>query len=454
MMNRRDILKIVPLAGAGIMSLPELVLSREKSSAPLCLEYLQRVVALFEKIRDYEMDNLLIASNAIARTYKKGRTCFCQWETGHSFDGDMFPHRHGDTDIFTMGYTMGSPGVTPREGDLLLVNVLRQPLDDPHKKGMFVIGASVPWCADTDQPELLTPANQKLRIKMYSDVWIEMYESTYGALLWLSGETAPIGPASGALGMITYWAMVADAVRLLASDGIAVKVKGDEPPLGGDAPFVNLSDQLGRRYFEESLLQIGQIEAELGTVRRIAKEAVDCILSGGKLYVYSRYREALSSEANAKRGGLALLNTTFADDKEFKGTNKDYMIMGIYQPDDEVDLEMLRKFRSAGMKIASIGPVTRNGIIPECTTVPGEADIHLGLMCDTYGLFAIGRNCRKVCPTSGLLVNLLFWTTAVQIADEIMERTGNTPSVLSTGALKGGAEQRKRKAEIIRLRGY
>ena len=426
----------------------------KNDSKPLCLEYLDRVVKMFRKIRNLESDNLLEASYHIARTNKNGGNCFCQWETGHSFDGDMFPGRHGDTDIFTMGYTMGSPSVEPKAGDLLLVSVLRKPLEDPRKKGIFVIGGPTPWCGDTANTELLTERNKNLKIKQYSDIWIETYIPTLGALMWLPGETVPLGPTSGALGMVTYWAMTADAVRVLAREGIHVEVKGDEPSLKNNAPYVNLNKLLADSYFEESIRQIGQIEAELGTIELIAKAAADCILSGGKLYVYSRYHEALSAEASGKRGGLALINTTYADDDKFEGTQKDFMIMGIYQPDDEVDLKMLQKFRKAGMKIASIGPATRDGKIPQSKTVPKETDFHLGYMCDTYGLFAVPGVAKKVCPTSGLLVNLMFWATAIRLAEEIMERTGNTPGVLSTGAVIGGGEQRKRRTEMYRERGY
>jgi hypothetical protein len=409
---------------------------------------------MFERIRSSELDNLLEASYHIAQTFKSGGTCFCQWETGHSIDGDMFPDRPGDPEIFTMGYTMGTPSVEPKAGDLLLVNVLRQPLEDPRKKGIFVIGGPTPWCADTEHTELLTEENQKLKIKMYSDIWIETYITTLGAIMWLPGETAPIGPTSGALGMVTYWAMIADAVRLLARDGVVVKVKGDEPKLGEKAPYVNLNMPLAEGYFAESMKQTGQIEAETGMVKRIASASVDSILSGGKLYVYSRYREALSAEANGKRGGLALINITHADDKNFKGSGKDFMIMGIYKPDDEVDIQMLEKFRKTGMKIASIGPATRDGRSPDGRSIARETDFHLGLMCDTYGIFAVPGIERKVCPTSGLLVNIMFWATAIEIAEEIIRRTGNTPGVLSTGALRGGSEQRARRMDMVRFRGY
>jgi uncharacterized phosphosugar-binding protein len=453
-MIRRDAVKILSALTALIPGYTAKTVSAESRKRPLCFEYISQVTALIEKIRANESDNMLEASYNIARTYKNGGNCFSQWETGHSFDGDMFPNRHGGTGIFKMGYTMGKPGAEPKEGDLLLVNVIRKPLDDPRGKGIFVIGGETPWCGDTPQTEILIQRNRDLRIKQFSDIWIDFHITTYGALLWLPGETAPLGPTSGALGMITYWAMVADAVRMLARDGIAVTVKGDAPAVGDNEPRVSLTKPLAEDYFAECIKQIGQIKAEYGTIKAIASSAVDCILSGGKLYVYSRYREALSSEANAKRGGLALINTTHAEDKNFTGTEKDFMIMGIYQPDDEIDIRMLKKFRKTVMKIASIGPATRGGTVPDSETVPGSTDFHLGLMCDTYGLFAVPGVDKKVCPTSGLLANQLLWATMIQIAEDIMTRTGDTPGVLSTGAIIGGGDQRRRRNEMVKVRGY
>ena len=106
------------------------------------------------------------------------------------------------------------------------------------------------------------------------------------------------------------------------------------------------------------------------------------------------------------------------------------------------------------MKIVSIGPATRGGRIPGGETVPKQADMHFGQMCDTYGIFAVPGVEKKICPTSGLLVNQMFWAAMIQLAEEIIKRTGNTPGVLSTGAMIGGGEQRRRRTEVARQRGY
>jgi len=191
--------------------------------------------------------------------------------------------------------------------------------------------------------------------------------------------------------------------------------------------------------------------------------AVDSVLSGGKVYCYSRYSDSLSMEASYRRGGLCLTRGVYDKDGEaysffdndiLKGTSKDCVIMGITKPDDEVDLKHIKTFRKYKMKIASLGPMTRDTKIPEGRTVPKESDIHLGRMCDTYGLFAVPGSEKKVCPTSGALVNQMFWAVCMEITEEIIRRTGNVPGILFSSALKIGRSHNSRMFEMYKQRGY
>jgi hypothetical protein len=187
------------------------------------------------------------------------------------------------------------------------------------------------------------------------------------------------------------------------------------------------------------------------------------------VYNYSRYVPSLCAEAIYRRGGLMLNRGLSADgdgqpkvathqpdftDPVFRGNAKDTVIMGFFRPDDPVDLKVLRECRKRGMKIAAIGPATRDGDIPDGDTVPKLADAHLGLMCDTYGLFAMKGVDRRVCPTSGLLVNQMFYSVELQIAELIIRRTGNTPRVDVNASMKGMLERRERSLQIVRARGY
>ena len=75
-------------------------------------------------------------------------------------------------------------------------------------------------------------------------------------------------------------------------------------------------------------------------------------------------------------------------------------------------------------------------------------------MCDTYGLFALPGIKRKICPTSGLINNQIFWAVCCQIAEQIIERTGNAPGIYLSGALKGGMDKLNEVKRLYRERGY
>lgn len=463
-MERREVLRLIPLTIAGLASNPIKVFTQQKCGCPmhssmlhesLALQYLNKSMEMLQWIRETQSENMLEAAYAIARTVKNNGKCWNCWDVGHSINADMFPGRNGEPEIFTKGYDMAQA----QKGDLLLASLYQgkpEGIEDLIKKEIFLIAAPAPWGFDAKGQDLIDATGFQLySLKPHARIWIETNITTLDAVIQLPGMPAPIGPFSGIFGMVTFWMMMADTARILARDGLSVKVKGDEPPIsGGNVKWASLDDPIMDSYFDEVIKQIQMIEGELGNIQKVAKMAVDAVLSGGKVYCYSRYPEALSTEAQTRRGGLALTNGTHEGDRNFKGTSKDVVIMGLSKPDDEIDLKNLDKFRSLGMKVASMGPYTRDMKIPEGRTVPKEADIHVGRMCDTYGLFAVKGFEQKICPTSGAVLNQIFWATCLEIAEQIIQRTGNAPCVFYSGVVKGGIDHLRRMFEIYKERGY
>jgi uncharacterized phosphosugar-binding protein len=401
-------------------------------------------------IRKTQSENLLEASYAVARTVKNGGQCWSVWDTGHSTQNDQFPGRNGEPEIISNDFNAQKAN----KGDLLLANRYLGPYEVLTEKDIFVIGGPAPWGGDAKGFELLTPEVQKSKLRPYSKIWIETNITTLDGEVYLPGEPAPIGPFSGILGMVEYWMILADACRLLSADGYKGKVKGDEPPLNEKARWVKQSEPLMENYYNSVMQQIEMIGAEMGDIKKIAAAAVDAVLSGGTVYYYSRYYVGLATEALGRRSGL-MLNKTIADDKRtYKLTPKDVVIMGLCKPDDEVDLKFLDKFKTAGAKVYSMGPAVRNGRVPEGRTVPKSTILHVGRCCDTYGLFAIQGFDQKVCPTSGPVMNQVFWALQMEVAEEIIRRTGNTPGVGFSAAIKGGNEHNALGRQRVEARGY
>ena len=80
-----------------------------------------------------------------------------------------------------------------------------------------------------------------------------------------------------------------------------------------------------------------------------------------------------------------------------------------------------------------------------------KTDIHAGRMCDTYGLFAIPGMEQRICPTSGVILNQLFWAMIMEFVEQYIDRTGgDIPGVFFSAALKGGREHMHRMHELFK----
>ena len=466
-MKRRETFKLIPLALAGAGSLPSSSRAIETPQPvpgqsvpgqpgpgpePLSLTYTNNVMRMLRKVRETQSDTILEGAYAIARTVKAGRKVWSCWDLGHTNEADLFPGRNGQPEILTAGYETDKV----KDGDLVLANFPwpKGYIEDIAKRDLFIIGGPCPWGGDVKGFENIVPDIQKLKVRPFADIWIETFVDHIGAQVRIPGSPAPLGPESGPLNGTILWMMIADACRILARDGVSAKVKGDEPKLSGDsAPWVSLDRPLMDDYFDEVMRQLELIGSELGDIRKMADMAVDTLLGGGNVYFYSRYFPALAGEATGRRGGFVFARG-LSDDGRMEGTSKDCVIMGTYKPDDEADLKNLDEFKKRGMRVASIGPVTRNNAIPDSRSVHKETEVHVGRMCDTYGLFAVPGFEQKICPTSGILATSILWVMSTELAMGIIRRTGNTPAINFNGALTWAGSYNAKMTALARERGY
>jgi uncharacterized phosphosugar-binding protein len=386
---------------------------------------------------------------------------------GHSTVVDLIPNRPASPRIYTQGFDLANS----QEGDVFFVDIWgdEEVLAKSKDKGVIIIGGPVPWGRDARNSHYIVRESAMTRVRPYADIWIETNVDTIGAVMNIPGSPSPVGPVSGVIGMMIYWMAAADICRIFARAEKPLAVEGDEPRLGPDAQRVtNLYDPLMDDYFERAMLEIEMVTAERGYMMEAAKMAVDTVLAGGTVYAYSQYESSLSSEATTRRGGLAMTqgvhegqngdlethDPTYPEGRAFEPKEEDLVIMGIFEPNDSRDLTHLDAFKRSGCKIVSIGPMTENLQIPQGRTVPKEADIHIGRMSDTYGHYAFPGFNRTVCPSSGITMNQIFWSTCMEIITEMVGRTGNVPNIFFSAATRGGTEHMHRSHRMFEDRGY
>ncbi len=454
-MKRRDAVRILPLSLAGLASMASGAFGGELAKdtigkVPLALQYSKKVRKRLNWVRDTQSQNLMEAAYVIADTVINGGTCYQHaWDAGHT-EADSWDGRNGEPEIFVPHFNVANA----KRGDLVLASGQLANGAEVKDKGIYIIGCPSSWSGDARYPELLREEIQEQKLRPYADLFIENRATSLGGLMNIPGMPSPFGPVSGIVGKTTIWMMLADACRILAKRGKRVPVKGDCPTISSSATvdyqnfsgWVKLGDPLMDDYFAEVMNQIEMVFSEMGTLKKIGDLCADTALKGGIVYGYSRYN-SIAGEASTRRSGLAVTRGVYGDrtdpsDKNaFPGTKNDIVIMGITKPEDETDLAFLDMFKKRGLTVISLGAATRGHNVPEGRTVPKESDIHAGKMCDTDGLFAVHGFERRICPTSGVLLDHLWWCSMMCLIESYIEKSGgDVPGSYFSGALKGGME--------------
>ena len=397
-------LRVIPLTAAGFAGTARNGMTQETVNRPvsegkpesMALRYLHASRDKLRWMHENQAAFLMEGAYAIAATVKRGGHCWSNWNMGHNTGFDLYPERNGEPEMFTVGYNAEKAV----KGDLLLMSYYSGSMEDVVKKGVFVIGGPDPYSLDGHGEEPFRSDLVNARFRQYANLWIDTGMTRADGALEIPGSKSRICPVSPVLGMTSFWMMMADACRILARDGSVVKVMGDEPPLSNEPvqsweinALVSLDQPLMERYFQRLMEQQAAIEAEMGKIHKAAALVVDTVLGGGVAYCYSRARNQLAVEGNTRRGGLAIFNglADGGEEKDFFFINtlvparplskKDCVIMGFTRPDDPVDLDNLGRFRKAGMKIVSIGPLTprlqnsRRADRPEGNRYPYRADV-------------------------------------------------------------------------------
>jgi len=444
--------------GMGPMRQPPTDGAHQGGPKPLAIRYLETVKAKLEMIRRTQSDTMLETAHAMARTVARGNTVWTYWDTGHSASFDIFDTRPAVPQFFGIGYDI----TKTKKGDMVLATTV-EPVDweDAAKKNVFVVGRPVPWGGDSEGPQTIVESLRQRRVKPHANIWIDTKETKSGPMIELPGAPVPFGPVSGIIGLTMFWMMTSDACRILAQDGKKAAVSGDEPELKSDrADWISTETPIMGDCFTQFMNRYELIASEMGAIREAAGMAVDSALGGGTAWCYSRFQGGLPSEGHGRRGGLFLTKGLTIENGSLQPregrplTAKDTVFMDIREPDHPTDLTVLDAVRKIGMKVVSFGPTTRGFAIPEGRTVPKEADVHIGRMSDTWGIYAVPGFPRRICPTSGATVMQSFWMTCMEIADQIIRRTGNVPAFYMSGAIEGSQQYNGAMQTKFNTRGY
>jgi len=304
------------------------------------------------------------------------------------------------------------------------------------KKGCYFLGIGYPMATNRYSPPAFNDhadITMENRVDMMIYTWGPKEDGFVTPSLTQHLKILPTSPMT----VVAYWTIMAQLAHNLAHKDTSGSYEVAEAYL--DSLMSRLSE-FHQRY--------------IGDVNVIGEKIADCVLSGGKLYVWSSrwefYYEAGGTAGSLMgifpihKGGFYTETGSYSSKiiapAKFipeELTEKDAVILAMAGDTPEVELDLAQRIRKQSALLVGIYPFERED---GYSTKPfGDlCDFRLdSLSGDKYGLFDIAGYDNKVIPTMAMMNNYAFWPIIGAYVQN-MEKQGVAPYYWMSWHVPGG----------------
>jgi hypothetical protein len=443
--NRRDLLKKGALAGAGIVAgsvLPSpapakaevsLLTGESKWDSEYTFghtilfmdEYHQGTMKILGSLAG-ELEHIGELSNRAVSVIKAGGTVYNSANIGHMPSTEQAESRRGNPKVMkdhrNMSKTQnqGAMGEAAfedlKKGDMIITNYCNKSLKAAHDRGVYVVTVPVNYVNNEFWPEgYVLPNEDNLMLKDVSSEILHSY------IPYEQGLVHPpeipymaICPScTTALGAL-YWMLSAEIANKLADP----KAKNVDK----SAEYLSILTE-----------RVRKIKAvHMDSIRETTVEMARRVRDGGRWFVQSNEHGGLSSELIRVASGPWMPNT---GDWKAKKTRNVFLVSAI-SPAFPVEIKAALEKKVEGAYVIGIGPSSMDGVFPSGRLID-VADAGFDNFSPEFnGVIRIAGRKETVCPTSGIMSNIIQQMICAQWADEMCRR-GSVPYFLLGNYRKG-----------------
>lgn len=443
--SRREMLKKGALAGAGIVA-GSVLPSPAPASAEITLltgeskwdseynfghtilfmdEYHQGTMKILGSLAG-ELEHIGELSNRAVSVIKAGGTVYNSANIGHMPSTEQAESRRGNPKVMkdhrnmTKVQNQAAMGEAAfedlKKGDMIITNYCNKSLKAARDRGVYVVTVPVNYVNNEFWPEgYVLPNEDNLMLKDVSSEILHSY------IPYEQGLVHPpeipymaICPScTTALGAL-YWMLSAEIANKLADP----KAKNVDK----SAEYLSVLTE-----------RVRKIKAvHMDSIRETAVEMARRVRDGGRWFVQSNEHRALSSELIRVASGPWMPNT---GDWKAKKTRNIFMISAISPAfPDEIKAALEKKVE--GAYVIGIGPSSLDGAFPPGRLIDVADAGFDNFSPESNGVIRIPTRKETVCPTSGIMSNIIQQMICSQWADEMCRR-GSVPYFLMGNYRKG-----------------
>ena len=372
-----------------------------------------------------------------AHVIKNGGTVWTSMDLGH------LPHYEQKET------RRGSPGVLKehgrnfsglKEGDMVFTNHCNKEVLAARKRGVYVVCVTINYHDNEFRPPGFTVVDDlhnNLDGLMLGDVSNEILHShvPYYQGLVHAPEIPEftLCPSSGTGSGSIHWMLNAEIANKLSNHRAKAVDKSAE-------------------YLRILTERVERVKEHMDHIREVAVTMTRRIRAGGRWFARSIEFPGFESELHVA-SGVAVVNWSNAAHLWAATKEKNVMLINAISPafPDEVKLALEKQIE--GAFVIGIGPSSLDGVVPAGCLIDVAANGFDNFSPESGGVIQIPGREDSICPTSGVVGNVIQQMICAQWADEMVRR-GSVPYFLMGFFQNGGREYNKAMQPFFERQGF
>ena len=359
-----------------------------------------------------EIEHVGELSSRAASIIKNGGTVWTSMNIGHMPSSEQKEDRRGSPGIMKDSIEFESF----KKGDMVFTNHCTKAVQEARDRGVYVVSVTVNYIDNEFRPAGFTNPNEDNF--MLGDVSNEILHSHvpyYQGLVHAPEipEFTICPSTTTGLGTL-HWMLNAELANKLADK----KAKA----IDKSAEYISILTE-----------RIQMVKAHMEQIREVAVTMTRRIRDGGRWFCRSIEHTGLASELTGVASGPMIVNWGDWDATR----EKNVMLIGAISPayPDEVKLAMEKQIE--GAYIIGIGPASLDGVVPPGRLIDIADAGFDNFSPESGGVIKIKGRKDTICPTSGIVGNVIQQMICAQWTDEMVRR-GSIPFYWMGFFQKGG----------------
>ena len=353
-----------------------------------------------------------------ARVIRKGGTVWTSMNVGHMPHYEQKETRRGSPGI--MRDHDANAFSKLQKGDMVFTNHCNREVLAARERGVYVVCVTVNYVDNEFRPEGFTDTTHSnpdgLKLRDVSNVILHSHVPYQQGLVHAPEipEFAICPSSQTGLGAI-HWMLNAELANKLADPNAR--------PVDQSALYLSvLTDR------------VEQIRTHLDRIRETAVAMAHRIRQGGRWYARSIEHPGFESEFNVA-SGVAMINRG-----DWNTTpEKNVMLITAISPDYAPEIHLAREKQIEGAYVIGIGPGSINGQKTPVRLIDIADAGFDNFSPESGGVIQVSGRDESICPTSGVVGNVIQQMITAQWCDEMVRR-GSVPHFLMGHFQEGGTE--------------